>query len=310
MNYKVAVTLSIILASGIIIAYSLGSGASGNARVSAINSFEGHSSENQNDSSIVIGNPLIHKESLNFTNIDNANFNVDFIAYEDFPVYLKSQHLRVDDLKIINRPVGTWTKVIRYQELPSGYPNADAFLRIAGIVKPSTPNIFNSTLYLSNARDNQLLGISSMPIIRNGIIEEIAAVKEDVPVRFNNEIIAYPNSTFSHIYGVIYDDANFMPMSRSSGEEKKLDVNIQPIGIIQNGNLTRIPDWLKIEGIGSQFSVYENKPSFFTIIISTQNPPSGSYEIAFRQTVNGKVFTETMIISVISMDDAKHVFKI
>lgn len=101
-----------------------------NTSVSASNPFS--DDQSVSNSSIVIDDPVIYKKLLNVTDINNTDFEIDFVSYEDFPIYIGSD-LKVDDVKIINKPEGAWAKIIHNSSLQN-QTDADAFLRIAGLL--------------------------------------------------------------------------------------------------------------------------------------------------------------------------------
>lgn len=157
--------------------------------------------------------------------------------------------------------------------------------------------------------DHQLLGISPLHVAENGIIHEIAVIKEDIPVRFINEIVVHPNSAFPFIYGLVYDREKLISYADSFEDNRnEFRIHLEPVGLMHNGSMMEIPDWLTITILEPEIPISENMPSYFIILVSTTTPPIGSYEVAFRETINGRVFVETMIISVVKVEDYNQIY--
>lgn len=247
------------------------------------------------NSSLLIGNPVIHRETLEFTGVSVT----DFIAFEDFPIDLDRDSVdAAAKLSVVNTPDYAWTKLITYDDRTQADEEPDLVLRVMGAVKPNVVNNFNATLYIVESQEGQLLGFSSMPVVKNGIIREIAVVTEDIPIRFKTEILT-SNYNSPYIFGLIYDNNRFSPYSQSSIIDSTLEVNIEPVGLMVDGKLEEFPEWLKVETIKLPISLTNNNPDYYGILIITSDAPVGSHEIAFREIVNDRIFLETMTVTVI-----------
>jgi hypothetical protein len=247
-------------------------------------------------SPIKIGDPVIQRGGLNFRS-NGGNASADFISYEDFPIHLAG-NLHTNNLKVANKPSNVWMKFINGEESSEFGEDNETILRVAGAVKPLVPNNFNTTIYIANSQEGEILGISSLPLVQNGIINEMAIVRENIPIKFKEVVVQAVSQGNIFVYGLIndhnafgleFDTSETMPMN-------DLEVNIEPIGIMINGNLSGLPEWLEIRTTNLPISLTENIPEYYGIMLATLNAPAGSYEIAFRETINSNEFIETMTV--------------
>ena len=246
------------------------------------------------DYPIVVGQPNYYPTTL----IYNKTVEAGFVQYEDFPIESKIlSHYGPNNIK----PVGIydnniWTKLLRNDTGSSN--SSQIILRVLGAVKPFTPNPFNQTLYMvmTDETKNQTY-TTSIPIIRNSIMSEVFVVNGKVPIKFKNEIFALKNGTLPHIFGVVYDPG--YEMTFASKSPASIHVNIQPVGVINNVTMTAIPPWLEIKPLQLSLSLTQDQPDYFAFLISTKNAPEGSYEIALRENISGKIFIETINLTIL-----------
>lgn len=246
------------------------------------------------DPSLTLGEPVTKEETLNFPNLGNTTF----VAYQDFPV--SSDQLSLNGLKIANKPAGSWMKLMISNE-EDAKDGSDIRLRIAGVVRPFTPTPFNSSLHVYNIV-NDLVDDASIPIVRNGIVSEIAEVRKDFPIRFANELLTQTNASVPRIYGAVYDDRNGglegdiqLP---NNPVNDKLQIIIEPIGIMRDGKLESMPEWIELRVVNSPLLMEEHVPAYYGIVVSTSNAPAGTYEIALQENIDEKTFIETIMITV------------
>jgi hypothetical protein len=240
-----------------------------------------------------IGDPIMNVSLLRY----GSGF-AKFIAYEDFPLEIPD-YFNKGDVRIINLPDGIWAKLIPIND------DDKTTLRLMGYVKPVIPNPLNQSLYLIERSDNTIYKVS-VPIIKNGIIKEISIIRDSIPIKFNHELLANYNSTLFYLFGVVYDPA-FVSDHSVTGENEleklnmsELNVNIEPIGLMNDGKLVNFPMWLQLKTLRLPLALKENQPDYYVLGISTNNAPIGSYQVAVRETINQKIFIETITMTIIN----------
>lgn len=234
---------------------------------------------NHNNTLINVQEPIKQEQFINLT-----SYSLKFILYEDFPLHT-SKSLDSESLRLANLPYNSWAKVIINEKNQS-------MLRITGYVMPGKATPFNNTLFLippSNAKYN-FGDWTTISLVKNNVLEKIDVLQNLRPIRFNDAIFAYPNSTFGHIFGIVYDISNDSP---------NLKLDIEPIGMISNNTLSDMPNWLKIETMKLPLTLNPNQPNYYIFNVSTFDAKPGSYEIAFREHINNQMFVETATLIIL-----------
>lgn len=248
------------------------------------------------DPNFKVGNPIMNTTSFSYEGIDTK-----FILYEDFPINTPS-YFNNGDIRIENLPDNTWAKLIRSNSSHYG----ETTLRLMGAVKPLVSNPFNETISLSDRPGNNIIVKTSLPIVRNGIMGETSVIRDSIPVKFKHEILARSNSKILYIFGIVYDPTFFnghFIQGQSTGIHNLMNINIEPIGLVKDGNLTKIPTWLQIKTMNLPLVLTVNEPNYYVIGLSTVNAPTGSYEVELRETINQRIFLETITLTIINPEN-------
>lgn len=248
---------------------------------------------NLNSESLSIMNPISYRQSLDYEGKELANF----VLYQDFPlkiIPLSSTH----DLKLVNVPENTWAKLIPNKEI--NHDNSSGItLRMMGAIKPFVPTPVNNTIFIVGSKDqNGLPFAASTTIVKNTIMTETSTVRDSLPVKFKNEIFTKDNSKFFIIYGIVYDK-NVDSLSEYVTTGSSLKMNIEPVGLMYNGNLTSLPKWIEVKTMKLPLLLKQNQPDYYVVLISVTKAPSGSYELAFRESISEKIFIETMTLTIL-----------
>lgn len=245
---------------------------------------------------IVVNQPNYSKSIL----IYNKTIEAGFVKYEDFPIKItESLHKDLHNVESVGiYDDNIWTKVISNDN--SSNNKSQIILRVLGALEPFKPNPYNQTLFvvIKNKTQNQTY-VAPIQIVRNSIMNEVFVIHDGVPVKFKNEIFALQNSTLPHIFGIVYDPNYQLPFLDSKHSLSSIHVDIEPVGIINNTTITAIPPWLQITPLQLPLSLTQEQPDYFAFLISTKNAPKGSYEIALRENISGKIFIETIVLTIL-----------
>lgn len=242
-----------------------------------------------NSKDLSIMDPISYQDSFEYENKKLASF----VLYEDFPLKMQSP---VFNLKLINMPDDVWTKLIPDETIHPDHTYGMT-LRMMGAIKPFVPTPFNDTIFVIGPKDkNGIPPMASTAIVQNRIMTEISIVGDSLPIKFKNPIFAKKNSTSFYIFGIVYDKDITSNPSIFEINPSSLDVNIEPVGIMSNGILIKFPEWLKVQTIKLPLSLKQNQPSYYALMVSTSGAPLGTYEITLHETINKKIFVQTITL--------------
>jgi hypothetical protein len=224
-----------------------------------------------------------------------GNTGLRFDLYEDYPIKIKRSDLNIEDLKTINVPDGVWTKFTSNMDTHPNGNNTSIILHVMGAIDPSYPTPFNNTFYVDTKLNGSHTHILPLTVIKNRVLNEVSVLRGTTPVKFKNILFVTPTANVAAFYGLV-NDVNSTFASKTSSDN--LLVNVEPLGIIDNGTLSSFPKWIDVSTQGSPLSLKPNGPTYYAVLISTTNAPPGSYEIAMREKINDRIFIETMTLIV------------
>mgnify|MGYP001551463268 CR=1 FL=1 len=228
-----------------------------------------------------VGSPRVNKMTFS-----EGNSSLEFVATEEFPITIFSSKKTHVELKILNLPKGVWTKFIP-QEFDLQPGNNSAKLLLVGAVEPFTPTSDNTTLTIFAKSSNDNI-TKRLPVIQT---ENITILNTSGPIEFSNGIIFNQNGSSFQTYGVVYDPTqNFVNTT--------LSVNLSVIGSLQDGKITTLPPWLKINIPEKTFSLVAEQPHYFVIAGTTSSAPVGNQIIMIKEIINGQQFTRDLQVTV------------
>lgn len=250
---------------------------------------------NDSNPAISIGDPNYQERTLLYNNTDEAGF----VLYEDFPILLDNISMKdLNSMKIVGvSDNDIWEKIIRNDTKSNS--SSQMILRVLGAVKPFKPNSYNQTLFIVMTDSAHQTYVGTIPLLRTKIMSESSILNTELPIKFKNEIFALKNSTFPHIFGIVYDPSYPLPFLEPKDVLSSIRVDITPMGIMNNTVLSPIPSWLTIRPLQLPLTLNPDQPDYFSLLISTKNAPLGSYEIVLHETINKKIFTETITLSIV-----------
>ena len=250
---------------------------------------------NSNTNKIFIKEPTYYKDSFIYDTIHGAKF----VLYEDFPVQINSMYSQNIDLKVASDVDYIWAKFV-----PNNNANltekSGTVLRIFGAVKPFVPTLFNQTLYVKSIDRNGSSSMTSIPIVKNTIMQDMSVIRENTPIKYKNEIMVKKSTKFFSIFGVVYDPES-ISTSHVMETNPDLAINIEPVGMMSNGIITKFPSWINMTSVNLPLSLKQNQPAHYVFFGETSNAPPGTYEIAIRETIGNNSFIETVTFTVLDL---------
>ncbi|GEM_PF-7093575 len=232
-----------------------------------------------------VGDPIMNMSTFRY-----GHAYAKFVLYEDFPLKI-SDNFNKSNILAVNLPDEIWTKLLTSKD------GNEKYMRLMGYVKPGTPNPMSQSLYIIDKSDNARYE-TSVPILRNHIINEISAIRDSTPIKFKNELFIHSNSTTFCIYGVVYDPTSDK-YAQGKPHQTDLNADIEPIGMFDGGKLVGFPLWLHVKTIGLPITLKENEPNYYVLGLTTNNAPIGSYQVAVRELINNRVFIESITLTVV-----------
>jgi hypothetical protein len=230
-----------------------------------------------------IEQPIVNKTIFSY-----SNKYLEFVATEEFPITIFSSEKTHVEFQVINVPKGVWTEFKpTNSEIGPGI-NGSTTLIIVGAVKPFVPTPDNKTLTIIATSSNGKTVKSFLAITQT---ENFTILNDPGPIEFPNRLLFDQTGTSFMTYGVVYD-----PIKNFSNP---LSVDLSVIGLQQNGQITNLPPWLKINIPEKVFLLNASQPYYFAITEATSHAPISNQTIVIKEIVDGQQFTRNLEITIL-----------
>ncbi len=210
------------------------------------------------------------------------------IGYQEFPIKVFSDETMDIELKALNVPSGVWVRLVPNRLLNVGPDGASAAMFLAGAVKPFTHTGETETLTIQAESPDGESAKSFLPLIQT---DHLTILRSPGPIELVGEIPISSNQTYFRVFGVVYDP---------EGSYSPLTVKVSVLGLVDDGKTVPLPSWLGVDIPVFYFSLNEVRPYYIMIQASGSNAPTGTYEVAIEEIINGERFVRNLQVTVIN----------
>ena len=223
---------------------------------------------------------------VNITTFTYGSITERFPESEEFPVTIYSTSKTNYTFSLLNLPKGVWAEFLP-EQFEVGPGNWSTNLLLVGAVKPFVPTPGNITLIILAESPNGIKMEGLLPILQT---ENLTILKNPGPINFPKKMIFNQDGPSLQTFGVVYaptDPAN-----------APLTVGLSVIGFIEDGKISQMPSWLRIQFPEESILLRPNHPQFFAVTGDTSSAPIGTQTVVIRETIGNQQFTTDLHISV------------
>ncbi|MDG6990461.1 MAG: hypothetical protein JRM99_03445 [Nitrososphaerota archaeon] len=207
-------------------------------------------------------------------------------GFEEWPVTVYSNTTTNVVLNATSINGGVWIAFDPASLSGVGPGGVNTTMFMAGAVSDSSN--LSAGLFVNGFGSNGMRGETYLPIALGSPVSVLSG-----PGKFDNlQFAVYQNQTGEDTVGMVYSP----PVGQS---RLPLHVSVNVTGMLENGTVTKLPNWLQVSSQASSFYLDPNQPFYFFIRVNaTAQAPLGTYTIVLNETVNAQVFSGFLLVTV------------